>query len=69
MNREKRLDIRLSSKEHCALEILSKRERRKLSELAQEVLQSGIQARGFQIFSLVDGLYSLEARQDANYEG
>jgi hypothetical protein len=68
MTRDKRLDIKLSPEERRALEILSVREGRTLSELARELLRSAIQARGLQVLGLIDILYSPEGHQEAKYD-
>ena len=68
MTRDKRLDIKLSPEERRALEILAAREGRTFSELARELLRSGIEARGLQVVGLVDLLYKPESREDANHE-
>jgi hypothetical protein len=57
MIRNRRLDIRLSAEERRALEILSVREGRILSELARELLLSAIETRGVQVVSLINLLY------------
>lgn len=68
MTREKRLDIKLSKQERQALEILCIREGRTLSELARELLRTGIEARGLQPVGLVNLLYSAEALPEPNHE-